>query len=367
MNQEFDDNGMANFHEIQDVALPAVSENEVAESGFKDVEKPVSETTIIASEEELPAAVPPSSKPEKSSDEVPSEKVDDFGEPIGQRSSGEDSVPSANYSDANYLFYGGIDVPEGIDYEGTLTFLVNRLKYDGGELRQARQNKDGSGIIVPEEKSTEVCSYCGLPISGVDYYRLPDGRKRCTNCNRSLIKSLEELNRVFNDVLLNMEIFFGAVIDVPISVEMLEERKLKKKIGKGLGNPPPNALILGVAVEKAGKYTVYVENGIPRISLISTLAHELTHIWQYLNWDDKAINDVYGRNNSLEVYEGMAKWAEIQYLILLNEIPYAKRQEIATRLRQDAYGQGFIKYAEKYPLTYSTKVGNSPFNENPPL
>ena len=362
MNQEFDDNGMANFHEIQDVALPAVSENEVAESGFKDVEKPVSETTIIASEEELPAAVPPSSKPEKPSDEVPSEKVDDLGEPSGQRSSGEDSVPSANYSDANYLFYGGTDVPEGIDYERTLTFLVNRLKYDGGELRQARQNKDGSGIIVPEEKSTEICSYCGLPISGVDYYRLPDGRKRCTNCNRSLIKSLEELNRLFNDVLLNMELFFGAAIDVPISVEMLEERKLKKKIGKGLGNPPPNALILGVAVEKAGKYTVYVENGIPRISLISTLAHELTHIWQYTHWKK------YGAKMRLIVYEGMAMWAEIQYLYLIGENNVAKREECITENRKDEYGAGFCLYKEQYSLSYETMTcEDTPFmaGENP--
>ena len=47
--------------------------------------------------------------------------------------------------------------------------------------------------------------------------------------------------------------------------------------------------------------------------------------------------------------------AEIQYLLYLNEISYAKRQEIVTRLRDDEYGRGFIQYAKKYPLLIDMK------------
>ncbi len=268
----------------------------------------------------------------------------------------EEDFPSPAPSGETYLFYGGVTTPEGINYKDTLKFLTEQLKYDGGELRQARQKKDGSGIVNQEEKATEFCSYCGLPISGIDYYRLPDGRKRCTNCNRSLVKSLEELNTIFNDVLLNMELFFGATIDVPISVEMLEERKLKKKIGKGLGKPPKNALILGVAVERKGKYTVYIENGIPRASLIATLAHELTHIWQYTHWNVKNIKKQYGSKMRLIVYEGMAMWSEIQYLYHIGEQTIAKRDELSTLARDDEYGIGFAYYADQYPLKKETKA-----------
>ncbi|MBQ6411049.1 MAG: hypothetical protein IJI16_03770, partial [Atopobiaceae bacterium] len=38
----------------------------------------------------------------------------------------------------------------------------------------------------------------------------------------------------------------------------------------------------------------------------------------------------YGKDLELEIYEGMAKWAEIQYAYLINEVPIAKREEIIT-------------------------------------
>ena len=129
---------------------------------------------------------------------------------------------------------------------------------------------------------------------------------------------------------------------------------MKKKLSKGLGDPPKNALILGVAVEEKGKYTVYVENGIPRASLISTLAHELTHIWQYTHWNVKNIKKRYGSKMRLIVYEGMAMWTEIQYLYHIGESTIAKREELNTIAREDEYGVGFNLYVDKYPLATET-------------
>lgn len=268
---------------------------------------------------------------------------------------GEQDSPPTN-GKSSYLHYGGISYPEGFDFDGTLKFLCDDLKYDGGELSQTRKSKDGSAVINTDEKATEFCSYCGAPLSTVDYYRLPDGRKRCASCNMSLIRSVEELNRLFNDVVLNMEQFFGATINVPMSVAMIEQRKLKKMIGKAVGGKPPkDAVILGVAIEKKGEYTVYLENGIPRASFIATVAHELTHIWQYTHWNRKLMKKKYGKN-LLEVYEGMAKWAEIQYLYHIGEATMARREELYTMIRQDEYGRGFIRYVDKYPLINEIKA-----------
>jgi len=78
----------------------------------------------------------------------------------------------------------------------------------------------------------------------------------------------------------------------------------------------------------------------------------------------------YDRVNELLVYEGMAKWTEIQYLLFLNEVSYAKRQEIYTRLRSDAYGLVFVMYAddERYKLLYGPGYRkDSPFNKEWPL
>ncbi|MBP3468892.1 MAG: hypothetical protein J6K26_05180 [Lachnospiraceae bacterium] len=52
---------------------------------------------------------------------------------------------------------------------------------------------------------------------------------------------------------------------------------------------------LGFAQKDASGYSLYIENGSPRLAAMATIAHELTHIWQYQNWDDKAIIAAYVR------------------------------------------------------------------------
>ena len=184
---------------------------------------------------------------------------------------------------------------------------------------------------------------------------MPDGRLRCTTCSRSMVTNRDEIQEMCKRVISNMEHFFGATIDVPVDVEVMEERKIKKKIGAPLGTRDSQSmLILGVAINKKKKYQILIENGAPRISLIATFAHELTHIWQYTHWDNVKKFKQCPKANRLLVYEGMAKWAEIQYLYLIGEANVAKREESITRSRQDEYGIGFCLYEEYYPLTRET-------------
>jgi len=156
-----------------------------------------------------------------------------------------------------------------------------------------------------------------------------------------------------------------------VSIEVLDERKLKKKIGVPLGTRDSQSmLILGVAINKKKKYSILLENGAPRISLIATFAHELTHIWQYTHWDNDPSLKKCPNSKRLLIYEGMAKWAEIQYLYLIGETTVAKREEQITRNREDAYGIGFCLYEDRYPLSRETMscdetpftVGRYPFD-----
>ena len=164
----------------------------------------------------------------------------------------------------------------------------------------------------------------------------------------------------------NMEKFFGASIDVPVSIDVVDERKLKKKIGVPLGTRDGQSmLILGVAINQKKKYSIVLENGAPRISLIATFAHELTHIWQYTHWDDKKGFKKCSKGKRLLVYEGMAKWAEIQYLYLIGETAVAQREEMITRARQDEYGIGFCIYEDRYPLSREAMAcEDTPFTPN---
>ncbi len=273
----------------------------------------------------------------------------------------------APYHKRYYLLYGGEAEPEAMDTAGLKSFLGS-IGFDGGELRQAREGKDlADAFRNAEQKDGSApvsrCAYCGAEISGADYFKLRDGRRRCTNCTRSQVRTADELKAIYDRVVSNMETFFGAELKVPVNVEMLEERKLKKKLKMPLVSVDNNSmLILGVAVREKQKFSIYLENGAPRITVIATFAHELTHIWQYTHWNEEALLKKYGAKNRLPVYEGMAMWTEIQYLYLIGETGVAKRDQKETEARKDEYGIGFNIYENKYPIQRGAmSAGETPF------
>ena len=269
------------------------------------------------------------------------------------------------YHQRSYLLYAGEPEAGEMDLDGTIAFLQN-IGFDGGELRQARRGKEYSAAMKSQgaDSGTRiVCSYCGEEISGVDYYRMPDGRMRCSICSRTLVKTKEELTRIYKRILNNMEVFFGASFTVPVNVEMMDERNLKKKLKRPLSEVDDKSfLLLGVAVNRKKDYSVYLENGAPRIAVIATFAHELTHIWQYTHWTDPKLFPKLSGKERLLIYEGMAKWAEIQYLYLVGETSAARREEEYTRTRKDEYGIGFCLYENRFPLTRDAMIcGETPF------
>lgn len=272
------------------------------------------------------------------------------------------------YHERYYLRYleGKRSTP--LDLSGTKLFLQS-AGYDGGELRKARLSKNCAEQFLgygKEKKNQLYCSYCGNEIAGVDFYRMPDGRIRCTTCSSTVVKTKTEMEELCHRVITNMDNFFGATINVPVSIEITEERKLKKKLGVPLGTRDSQSmLILGVATNKKGKYRILLENGAPRISLIATFAHELTHIWQYTHWDNQKNFRKCSKSKRLLIYEGMAKWAEIQYLYLVGETAVAKREEYITRNRKDEYGIGFCLYEDRYPLSREAMMcEETPFTPN---
>ncbi len=263
------------------------------------------------------------------------------------------------YHERYYLLYGGKQVPEHLDVAGTLQFLKD-LGFGDNELKQAREGKDIADLVgrtfVPNRAGSHYCDFCGAELIGNEYERLEDGRERCLNCAQTSIKSAQEFNALYREVVRNLDIFFGVKITVPVHVEMVNAKKLHKKLKKRFvptGNS--DGRVLGVAIRQGDSYNILLENGAPRLSSIMTMAHEMTHIWQYLNWNDKGIQKLYGKDKELDIYEGMAKWTEIQYAYLIGEPATAKREEIITLARADEYGRGFRLYLEKYPLT----TGNS--------
>ncbi len=266
----------------------------------------------------------------------------------------QQSMERKPYYRRYYLLYGAEDVPAQIDIQGTFDFL-SALGFGENSLTQARKGKNKSDLIGKRDPGTagkQYCDFCGVELVGTEFEVLSDGRERCMVCSKTAVKTEEEFRAIYKTVKRNLETFFGAKITAPVRVEMVNSKKLHKRLGKAfIPTGSFDGRVLGVAIKSRGGYSILVENGSPRMQATMTIAHELIHIWQYLNWDRSVILRNYGKAQELEVYEGMAKWGEIQYAYFIGETSIAKREELITRQRQDPYGFGFVKYAAKYPLS----------------
>ena len=268
-----------------------------------------------------------------------------------------------------FLKFGYDSISEALDIEGTIEYLSG-FGFDKNPLHQVRYGDDltDAESYDPHKYGAHLCDFCGVELLGGEYEVLRDGRERCNRCSMTAIKTVEGFRKLFKGVVRNMEIYYDIKLNTAIKVRMTDAKKIAKHTGTTfVATPGFDARVLGFAKKDKTGYSIYIENGSPKLAAIATIAHELTHIWQYLNWKEADIDKAYGKANSLEIYEGMAKWAEIQYLILLGEKTYAKRQEITTRMRDDEYGKGFIKFCEKFPISYDTNLGRTPFKSNPPL
>lgn len=264
------------------------------------------------------------------------------------------------YHERYYMLYGKECEFAFIDLAGTLDYLSD-MGMQHNPLKQAREGKRIAEFVEasfkPGKPDARYCDFCGAEIFGVEYETLADGRDRCLRCGKTAIKTGEEFREIFEDVKRNMESFFGIKINVGIKVEMVNAKTLHKRLGKAfVSTPKSDGRVLGVAISDKNGYTLLVENGSPRMASMLTMAHELTHIWQYINWNDKAICKKYGKKMRLEIYEGMAKWVEIQYAYLINEPVTAKREEIITFYRDDEYGHGFMRYRANYPFSKGTVI-----------
>jgi len=242
-------------------------------------------------------------------------------------------------------------------------------------LTQARKREVFSKTDI-DLAAVDQCDFCGVPLSGVSFDRLNDGRVRCNDCSSSAISSVEDFRGLFYRSMAMMENFYSIRFRDPVSVKMSDARTVAKSANMVFRpSTKMTSRALGYAQRKRGKFSMVLENGSPRLATICTMVHELTHIWQYINWKDGQVDSIYGLHEQActafandIVYEGMAVWASIQYLYQIGETYYAAQQEELADSRNDAYGIGFRLYKEQYPLVKdSSLLKYSPFMSFPTL
>lgn len=283
-------------------------------------------------------------------------------------------IKPSRYQKYCFLKFGFDEIDSRLVVEDVRNYLRVR-GWCNNALTKARKRD----VLVKTNLDTKTenhCDFCSLPLSGVSYDMLNDGRVRCNDCSSSAISTIEDFRQLFFQILELMEALYGVKYRVPIHVKMADARTIAK--GTGCVFVPTTKVAgraLGYAQKKRGKYGVVIENGAPRLASIDTMVHELTHIWQYLNWDKNEIAAMFSMRNSKYtamavdiVYEGMAMWASIQYLYQIGETYFAAQQEAQAESRPDIYGLGFCLYREHYPLIKdASSLKYTPFMQKPPI
>ena len=82
-----------------------------------------------------------------------------------------------------------------------------------------------------------------------------------------------------------MEIFYGIKINSAIKVRMTDANSIARRFGQEFVSRLPgsgNGRTLAFAQRDSTGYSIYIENGSPKLAAMATIAHELTHIGQYI-------------------------------------------------------------------------------------
>lgn len=295
-------------------------------------------------------------------------------------------IEPSRYQKECYLNLGFDEIDGRLDIERVRAYLGSR-GLGNNHLTKARRRKRFEDNIL-DFNAENYCDFCGKPLSGVSYDILADGRIRCNDCSTTAILDLEEFKAIYHHTEMMMENIFEIIYPIAIAIHTADAQKLAKH-AHSVYTPSKQfaSRVMGYAQYKSGEYTIFIENGCPKLVALNLIAHEMTHIWQYINWKQALLESIYRQDNperdkvALDlVYEGMAVWTSIQILYSMGETFFAEEQEqgylaidiydkenVKVR-RQDVYGYGYYLYRERFHLETAGDVPPySPFKTFPPL
>ena len=174
------------------------------------------------------------------------------------------------------------------------------------------------------------CDVCGAPL-GKEGQRLTGGQYRCGECARTLVLDEPGVQALYQMVIQQAKSVLGisvAVLPALIVADPPELATVRHTFGAQHASPEGTGQhVVGFFTQRGSRRTIYIERGLPRASLIGTLAHEYAHAWQA----DHSPHD-----QDMLLHEGFAEWVAYKILIALGHTREAAR---ATR-REDLYGQG---------------------------
>ncbi|MFZ7111973.1 MAG: hypothetical protein ACOWYE_09850 [Desulfatiglandales bacterium] len=189
--------------------------------------------------------------------------------------------------------------------------------------------------LVPEKVQGKFCDFCARPLPG-DYEKIRDGRLICKRCSPSAVRNLDEFRRIFNKVIRQMERRYRITLPHDFDTRFVSPEEIAALQGETFvptDGFDPRAV--GLAMREGKKRTMLLENNAPRIATVATLAHELTHIWQFTQKGHEKTDQ--------EILEGQARYIEIDFSRAHGGRRLADMLESQARTGTDIYARGWRK------------------------
>lgn len=222
--------------------------------------------------------------------------------------------PSGNIR-GDFLCYGGKKVPEALHLALVEVILMQM------------ENTDGKGAVyLDETQHINYCYYCHKHLKDSEKIMLKDenGKKDrpvCRDCKKRLISKKPQLMRLYQQVRTYLEDTYGIQFSPETKVHFVSSATLKKIRGE----TEKRAMGLG------GFRNAWIETNAPKETILSVLAHELTHVWQHENI----------RMEDERVYEGHATYVQVQFLRWAGYTQEAEEEHHAQMRTNNEYGQGY--------------------------
>ena len=208
----------------------------------------------------------------------------------------------------------------------------------------------------PTHDDVAKCDFCARYIIGSlidNIRRFHDGRFLCGICNRTSVTSLDRAEQLMEDVAASLSRYGIDVNTDEIDLHLMSKDGLRDYSGRGHGTTGftdyyVKRNLFGRTIEK--RVRVNLLYGMPRTEMIGTLAHELTHVWQFSNG---------GLEQNPAFSEGSCNYAS--YLVL-RKIGGPEAEFIIETMLKDGdpvYGEGFRQvkaYAEQEGLVAWLKL-----------
>ena len=266
------------------------------------------------------------------------------------------------YEKRFYYLFGYEEIPEMFDLQGTLGYL-NEHGFGNNYLYQVREGfkkKKRRWFNYSGEPGEHFCDFCGALLDPETTTLLGDGREQCPDCAKTAVYKLKQFKVIYKDTRKQMTDIFGIKIRDKIKINSVSAAEIAQEFGE-VFNPTPgyDGRTLGFARDNGrGHRMIYIENGSPEIAVRTTIIHELTHIWQYEN----LMNTDLFNPRDLVAIEGMAVWAEAQYLSCIGEKERSDAYIEGRSSCNDEYGKGMVAYIGRYPIKNgSTARNGTPF------